>query len=755
MNNAKKSGKIEEVIVTARRRAENLEKVPATIEVLGAAQLAKREIHSEADLQRSVPGLTIRVTQSSNQINYAIRGQTIDQYSSSQPGVLSYVNEVQVNSLSASSFYDLSNIQVLKGPQGTLFGRNTTGGAVLYATAKPTDGYSGFIQGRFGNYADKEGEGYVNFPIVADKVLLRLAGRINSEDGYVTNLTTGGTAGTPDLGIDHSQSGRATLLLRPFTDFENETVVQINHSAGTDVGGSLYSLTPCGAPGLSSAVACLYSPVYAPGLFNAYAASNPQAGQFPGGIAQFFAVQKARGPYLVNHDEPSPFQGQAQTVSNTTTWSPDPDLTLKNIFGWSHTSNHQFSDTDGTPFTIFNLGPFDAPSGYYITDTQWSEELQLQGKAFNRNLTYVLGGYYSHEDLINTFSQIAFQELPYLPAGATLDNFTQTYKSEAAFAQGSYDLSGATGLQGLKITGGVRYTWEQVNSTQLPGSAFPGPELGKQFSDPSWTDGVDYQVTNKLLLYVVNRGSWRSGGFNAYQAPSPLPGSQGGSFFPSETTVDVEVGAKFQGEVLGQPLRLNVDLYDQWIKNVQRVVYVLEDNAPTATTASVPAAEVKGFEADFQYVPLPWLTVGGNLAYSDAEFTQNEVRVFGVKTIFGPYPDTPKWTGSVFAEIAVPVPAEWGDVTFRVDTYAQTKNYFSSTAATISPGSELPGYSLTNLRLSWNNIAKSRFSAALFATDVFDKTYYQGGLGLASIVGINEAIPGRPRTFGGEVSFKF
>jgi iron complex outermembrane receptor protein len=125
--------------------------VPVAVSVLTSEALRTRSINSEADLQTATPGLIVRSTQGSSQFNYAIRGQSIDAFSVSQPGVLTYVNEFQTNALSAGSLYDLGSVQVLKGPQGTLFGRNTTGGAVLFSTARPDFASTeGMLRGRAG-----------------------------------------------------------------------------------------------------------------------------------------------------------------------------------------------------------------------------------------------------------------------------------------------------------------------------------------------------------------------------------------------------------------------------------------------------------------------------------------------------------------------------------------------------------------------------------------------------------------------------
>jgi len=143
---------LEKIVVTAQRRSENLERTPVAVTVVSGDALVKQDIVTEADLRSAVPGLTVRASLNSNDLNYSIRGQTVDAFSGSQPAVLPYINEVQVGSSGgASAFYDLQSVQVLKGPQGTLFGKNSTGGAVLFTTAKPTDEFGGYFSASTGN----------------------------------------------------------------------------------------------------------------------------------------------------------------------------------------------------------------------------------------------------------------------------------------------------------------------------------------------------------------------------------------------------------------------------------------------------------------------------------------------------------------------------------------------------------------------------------------------------------------------------
>ena len=166
---------VEEIVVTARRREEKLSDVPIAVEAFGSQAISDRGILTEADLQSATAGLTVRQTGSSNQTNFSLRGQSIDAFSFASPAVLIYFNEFNTQGSSASSFFDLESIQVVKGPQGTLFGRNATGGAVLYQSTAPKMGVvEGYGEVAYGNYNDRRIEGALNLPL-SDFGAFRLA----------------------------------------------------------------------------------------------------------------------------------------------------------------------------------------------------------------------------------------------------------------------------------------------------------------------------------------------------------------------------------------------------------------------------------------------------------------------------------------------------------------------------------------------------------------------------------------------------
>ncbi|HKX80316.1 MAG TPA: TonB-dependent receptor [Novosphingobium sp.] len=745
---------MQDIIVTARRREESLSHVPASIAALDASQLVARGITTEADLQSAVPGLTLREGNTSNQLNYAIRGQTVDAFTSSQPGVLPYINEVQITSNNATSLYDLGGVQVLKGPQGTLFGRNATGGAVLFQTASPTENVEARAMARIGNFDHREVELMGNLPVVEGTVLLRVAGNLVRRDGYIRNILTGEKLGTQKNG-----SGRVSLLLQPGDRFRNTTVIQYSHIGGTTASGPVYSINPCGSStqGLNDSAVCAYSAAFLP---PGYTAANPQTAQ---GFPAFFEKQKARGPFIVEFNSPSYISGKAYFVTNNTTLELNDDLLIKNVAGAAYNRSHYSMDGDRSPFNIYSFGVFgplasmrDLTTGQFQTTKQWSEELQLQGKAFSGQLEYIVGGYYSYQSQEQDFNQVFFDFSPVAAGGGAYIHTITFNRSKAVFAQGNLDLAEIVGVEGLKLTAGGRYTWERVRVRQLPrAAAFGLPPLQTRFKKPSWTVGLDYQVSPELLLYAAHRGSFRSGGFNAAGTFQPGPAATGGAEFAPETTTDVELGAKFNGDFSGVPFRANVALYRQRVENVQRAAFALVGGGIANLTVNVPEAVIKGVEFDVNLRPAEWLTIGGAGAYTHAKFTKNSVNLFGTVIPFGPYPDVPKWAGSVFAEIALPMDERMGDLTLRGDLYAQSGFYFSSTGDSITPGTKLPSYETANFRLDWSNIAGSGVGAAVYVNNAFDEVYYTGGVAVGNLFGYNNANPARPRMYGVELRFKY
>jgi iron complex outermembrane receptor protein len=740
-----------DIIVTAQRRSESLSRTPVAVSALSSEALQKQVITTQADLQSAVPGLQVKASQNSNQLNFAIRGQSLDPFSSVRPGVLPYFNEVQFGGSAAIGLYDLQSVQVVKGPQGTLFGRNATGGAVLFTSNRPTAEPGGYVLARGGNFSYAQAEGAVNVPLVGDKLLARVAGYYERRAGYQRNLFDGQRVGNV------RRWGTRGSLTADLGTVKNDLVIDYLHSGGSSLSSVLYSILPIGAspPGAVVAPApanLLFSPAvdaaFGPGAFARYLAAHP--GADPDGILAFADKQKQRGPYLVNVDGGNAHRGRSLLVSNVTTIDLGGETQLKNVFGYTRVRTFDQGEFDGSPYGIDSLGP----EGRRVRLQQVSDELQLLGKVLDGRLSYVGGLYYSSERSRERSQSLLFDLSPNAPGGAQINSGVTRNRSYAGYLQGTYDLADATGIRGLGVTLGGRYTSERVSFARNPDDLYlqaPDPSfvltpLKDTFKKASYQIGLQDQINNDLLVYVVHRRSFRSGGFNFFSPPIPGFGNEGGSEYRPETATDIEIGAKFRGSVAGMPTRLNIAAYNLWNKNIQRVTYAQILGAPSAITVNVPRAEITGFEIDGSITPVTWLNVGGSLNRANGRFTSNLVSIAGSAPVaFGPFPDLPKWSGTIYAEVTAPVSGTIR-ATARGDVYAQKMTYFSSSARALNPGARIPGYALADFRIGVDDSAAG-WSLSAVLKNAFNKVYYVGGLPFESVFALNTAVPGDRRRF--------
>lgn len=762
---------LQDIVVTAQRREERLSKVPVSVVAYGAEALQTRNIASEQDVGTLVPGLQVKNGQNSNQLSYSMRGQSLDPFSGTSPAVLPYLNEAPYNpGNTATAFFDLGSIQVLKGPQGTLFGRNATGGAVLYTTPMPGDEFGGYVILRGASREFGQMQAAVDLPIVTDKLAIRLAFDATRGNGYVTNINTGNT-----LGDKNSRSGRATILFTPTETIRNVTVFQHDRVRGTEgVGGIFnYHSVPT-TPGDPTTQFISDGTTKTPNttgilLDNTLAAiygnnDGPAApGFFPGGVEGYTKFSRAN-PYKIFLQYDLPHRAENTFVSNTTEVEVGSYAKIKNIFSYMKGNSRTPGNLGGGPFgslwlfKLAGLNATGAPGGQTFKSETYSNELQLQGETADGKLNYTAGVFYSN--------QKRFEVIPInigadvVPGG--IADIAYAYRnrqtSKAVFAQVSYKVTDK-----LTATLGGRYTWETVGIRQAAGNVFgvdpnsPAADQSQKLSAPAWTASVQYQIDPNNMVYFNQRGSFRSGNLNGTVAPftDPLTGKPA-NLFKNEKVHDFELGYKFNGRISTVPVQFNVAAYKIIVKDAQRALYAVVGGAPAGFTVNVPEAVTKGVEVDAFVGLTSWLDVGFNLAYTDAKYTKRNVPIPFVGNIaVDSYPDAPKWAGSGFAELKFPVPSEIGGVSLRADYYKQSSFFFSNTNGTSTPGTGLEGYSTLAMRLNWKEIMESQVSAALFVRNLTKNTYYISGYALGASNGVNTAYPGEPRTFGAELSVKF
>jgi len=384
--------------------------------------------------------------------------------------VITYFNEVPITQLNTGEFFDLANVQVLRGPQGVNFGRVTDGGNVMVGAQAPKNDFGGYVELKLGDYGLKTGDGALNIPLVEDRLLLRGAFEIARRDGFTKDLQTG-----EDLDNVDYESYRLGLTEK-FTDtLQNTTTLayQHTHDNGTAVVNS-GSNTPVIAgelAGLAAGFGAAYGiapdgsvvPAGTPG-----AAPFTAAGYAASQSAQL-AAQLARGPRAVYYNAPSFDRRTNIFLVNATTADLSDTVQLKNIFGYINVKDFEasnFSASNGNLILTCHsacqaFGGDATESLPFNWQEQFSEELRLSGKSFNNMFTWSVGGYADQQDPGGKFENDTINV-------AILERTNVQYAtttSKAVYASGEYDLQQL--LPGLKVNGGIRYTHDTVDALSV------------------------------------------------------------------------------------------------------------------------------------------------------------------------------------------------------------------------------------------------------------------------------------------------
>jgi iron complex outermembrane receptor protein len=739
---------LEELVVTARRREEKLQSVPLSVTAFSAATLERQHIENATDLQRIVPSFSSYNTQRDRQF-LQIRGQY---NATGGPAVVAYFNEVPGLSPLTNSgfsaaggggpglFYDLDSVQVLKGPQGTLFGQNTTGGAILLYPKKPTEDYSGYAQLTVGEYSDLEFEGAVNIPIVADKLLVRVSGRRAERDGFTTDIQTG-----KDLDNRDYWAARVSVIFRPADDFENYLVLNsiYNHSSGTSFVLSAVKSAATGGV-LASVWDRLLGAGYVENQLVRQQAVGPRklVGEFGEGLGAF---SEGLGPLEKYWN---------YSLNDIATWNIDEDITLKNIFGYQVLKQIEHQSAAPVPGFDFIL-----PAGWNTNEEEYTEELQVQGKARSERLIWQAGAFGSFTHPIG--QQVFLNQTLTNKILATVNPISL---SRALYAQATYDLGDIDGsLDGLKLTAGYRYTWDSKSNgatavlpaaqrCQLALAVYPSCSLGgnARFQAASWTVGLDYQLDPQTLIYVVGRRGYISGGINNF---APIPGTQ--SYSP-EYLVDAEIGIKADWELLGAKVRTNLDAYRGYFKSIQSSNSIVVPGTATVVTVAqnTGKATISGVEFESTIVPFADLEINGSYAYTYAHF--NEYNVVGCGCIVDPvFPATPLQKFSLTGTYHVPfIAAEIGNVsvgaTWSYQTHQAVANLASHQLGVLEPA-----YGLLNVRADWKGIMGTAADLSFFMTNALDKTYRAGTFPLYEQLGFASDIYGEPRMWGFQLRYQW
>jgi iron complex outermembrane receptor protein len=722
----------QDITVTARRREESLQHVPVAITAFTAQDLATKNVQTVADLQNFVPSLNVTTSTSRNDYQLAIRGmgQTagLTTGQGGGTGVASYFAEAATSSAGPGLFFDLTNVQVLKGPQGTLFGKNTTGGAVLFTPRRPGNDFGGYIEASVGNFRMRKVTGALNIPIVGDKVLLRIAGEASSRNGFTVDR------GPFFPGKDYDNvgyfAGRATLLIRPVEGLENQTIVT---GFRNKVNGDGYVLAAIN-PALASPALTSYS-----------------------------AQQNAAGIRSTSFSTNEIDKRFNYGIFNTTTWNVSDTVILKNIFSYQVQKLLNANDIDASPFVVNDL--VGTSSKWHLQTGTYTEELQAQGTALNSNLQWTAGGYY---EFGHNIAPVPFRLI--VGGGFEIvqpDNPYST-RTRGLYAQLTYNLGGLIpGLDGLKFTGGYRHTWDSYkfaiavysptigNACLSSSGTFPASNclfgLDGRSDAGSWTLGLDYQVTPNTLVYVRSGKGYLPGGVNPSVALVPGGSASPDVAFAPATNIDVEVGVKSRFTVGNVPVTINADAFRTDFSNIQRLVSKTIFGISTSFTTNASAAVIEGIELEARVAPAKGFALNATYSYNHGRYTEIDPAV--APTLLGlPFANLPAHQLSLGTSFDRPLPGNAGHV-FLSATYSYQSKFFN--APTIQPLANIESRGLLNASATWANFLSSGMDATVFVTNATNKSYRIGQNNNYFTDGFITSFYGEPRMYGLKLQYRF
>ena len=624
-----------EILVTARRRSESIQTTPVAVTAISPSQLEGAAAVNIGDLQGAAPNVLITVQSTgAATANISIRGIAFaDVEKSFDPAVGVNVDGVYIGTSTGQllDFFDIDSIEILRGPQGTLFGRNTIAGVINIRRTRPTGEFGGKFEASYGKYNQFGARAVLNVPVIQDVLAAKFFEFHSDGSGFHREL------GTRRLrGGSNNENFGASFLLTPNEDFDALLTVEKQVQDFDPVNGSLTR---------TGDAFCAFLPICdgntTTDIYNVF----PPAGTF--------------GRY----------RSPAATLEMN--WDTGP-VTLTSVTNYRESKEHQIQDF--------------ATAGLYVANRrqkyhQFSQELRAAGK-LSDTFDYVAGLYYfdSKYDI--------HQETTIFFAPASVQDTTGKSESYAAFVDFNWEI-----FDRVRLSGGGRYTHDkkslQTSLTDLgvPANSFASPETSESWSKFTPKIGIDYRPNDDLMLYASWSRGYRSGGFNGrgltpFSATTP---------YDPETVDSYEVG--FKSEFLDRKVSLNVAAFYTDYKDIQQTTTITTQGGTGNETivTNAASAKIKGIEADLTIRPTSNLTIRSSLGYTDSRFggfitdqpvtlpdLTVAVRRFDLSNVDLIY--APKITWSINAEYTVPVPAMDGSIRFNAG-YRYLSRYDQQVAA--------------------------------------------------------------------------
>lgn len=739
-----------------------MQSTPVSVTALSGTDLARSGINDTADLIIKTPGVYLGGSGGRENSVFQIRGMAKARSGFNSPAVVSYFADVPQPTFGSSiATYDLASVQVLKGPQGTLFGRNTIGGAVLFYPAAPTYKLEGYLEGSYGRYNNASIEGALNVPIVDGKVALRVSGRAETHDGNTRNILNGKRFDDTD-----SRAIRASLLIEPVDGIKNVTIFDYYKNDYNGDSFVVRSIRP-----------------FSPLLDNALAL-RPAA-------LQALAEQRARGPRAVAVTGEPLNRSRRLGVTNRTDIDLTDDISFTNIFGYRRTEVDYHANVGGfgplvsgnpalrgAQFTVFHAGA--------INNTeQYTNEVQLKGTA--GAVDWLLGGFYLKSD---PFGPTGTGSNALSTSTSYLNTFNYSFyheRSKALFGNVNVRLDNL--LEGLRFGGGFRYTWDKITActatdTVTGGTVQPEDcEAGNpvlqlpatntvKFKAPTWQAGLDWQISPDLFVYATTHRGYRAGGINNPTLGGTLTRFQG--YGPQKVT-DVELGVRSDWDIAEDVrLRFNISGFIGWHKNIAASVSGVRTIVTTCVVGAAPPISPDGDcdpandpqsgtllitagRARISGIDIDGFIKAGNFTLNyGANFLRPKSTGFNAPAELAAYIPAntaigfdfvAKRTFTLGADYTVALGDDGTEFTAHADLYKTSDVAFTD--------SSLEGYTLVNARLEYNNVFGSRAGVALYMNNVFDKVYEQNGAFDGPGSGFKTVILGPPRQYGVRLRYDF
>ena len=685
-----------DIVVTAERRESSLQKTPISVTALNNQALSDLQINRTADLQRVTPSLSVtQGTVDPTTLTIFMRGagQNAGTWVGYESAVGLYVDDLYFASLTGANLdlADLERIEVLRGPQGTLYGRNTLTGAIKYVTKKPSATPFGDFEGEVGAYDMVRLKGTVSTPL-SDNWAMLVSGNYFERDGYFNAPALD----RDDYGFAKEYGGRVALKYIGDGPFGLSASAFYSHAKND------------GSVGL---------------------ATNPTT-----------LEPAAENPYT--YVGPLDGMGDVETYGGDLTLSYDiGGATIKSITGVVRNEQEFLADTTAGRPTNTVDGPYDLGFDRLESEagrTQISQELQVLGDAMDDRLHYIGGLYYFREKGHQGRTDYLLGVYDLLPQ---LVNMKTT--SYAAYGQLTYDFTPS-----FSAIAGLRYThekksvegYQQNNLTTVLADRTYG-DIDASRSAESWTPkfGLNWQASDDVLVYAsVSRG-FQAGGFNYLALVNPTNYENG---FDPQTVWAYEVGLKTS--FLDGKGRLNLAAYRNDFSDIQTNVVV----NGSALTQNAGTARVQGLEGEFSYSPLRGWNIFATGAYNDDKYVDLDPASSAAAAGADRLPNVPHWQAAAGFSGRVP-DEKLGDLLLGADYSYQGGKYLGGTNASIT---YMPAYELVNAYVGWappiDKDVEVRFSVA----NLFKEEYYVDGNVLGAY-GIRS--PGDPRTWKVSVKFSY